>query len=392
MPIVDILKGWLRTPESPMTRPFAAALQAAWLAISPDARPYASEAIAAVLLDRAGLTPEDVETGRVIVVAEDGDIQDAVAALAHRVWYDHWRAGMHFEIADIAKGTRVVVADRADTMLDGADWVPAAGETGVGVIMVVAFADDASAAMRSWSTKTVVLDELTDDAVIASAVEIVTGTRPTLRSSLADITMADLRTALGPRTLANAALGMMTILRDLRVSEYERKLAERRNKTREAREVVGKKEDRKEADQSFIAEFLEKSDHERDTPLSQLAGFGEGKRWGLAVAADLAAYRRGELGWEDIDRGVLLSGPPGVGRRGSPGHSRPRRPCPFSRAASRPWERRAAARTGFRSRKASRSCSSRPGRPRRASSSSTRWTPCRPEAPSATTTRPTSMR
>lgn len=49
--------------------------------------------------------------------------------------------------------------------------------------------------------------------------------------------------------------------------------------------------------------------------LEVLGGYGEAKLWGLAAAADLQAYRAGRLRWEEIDhRGLLLSGPPGVGK------------------------------------------------------------------------------
>lgn len=52
-----------------------------------------------------------------------------------------------------------------------------------------------------------------------------------------------------------------------------------------------------------------------DTPtLERLAGYGEAKRWGLDLAADLRGYRSGELDWASIDKGVLLAGPPGVGK------------------------------------------------------------------------------
>jgi len=50
------------------------------------------------------------------------------------------------------------------------------------------------------------------------------------------------------------------------------------------------------------------------TRLRDLAGFGPAKAWGLQLAADLAEYKAGRLGWEDIDKGLLLSGPPGCGK------------------------------------------------------------------------------
>lgn len=48
--------------------------------------------------------------------------------------------------------------------------------------------------------------------------------------------------------------------------------------------------------------------------LDELHGFGEAAKWGLELAEDLAAYRKGRLSWSDVSRGALLAGPPGVGK------------------------------------------------------------------------------
>ncbi|MBY3029459.1 AAA family ATPase [Rhizobium leguminosarum] len=48
--------------------------------------------------------------------------------------------------------------------------------------------------------------------------------------------------------------------------------------------------------------------------LQELSGYGEAKAWGLELADDVEAWRAGKIGWNDIDRGVLLSGPPGSGK------------------------------------------------------------------------------
>lgn len=49
--------------------------------------------------------------------------------------------------------------------------------------------------------------------------------------------------------------------------------------------------------------------------LEDLPGYGEAKSWGLHLAADIADYKAGRLEWEDVaNRGLLLSGPPGVGK------------------------------------------------------------------------------
>ncbi|MDL2405181.1 AAA family ATPase [Rhizobium calliandrae] len=48
--------------------------------------------------------------------------------------------------------------------------------------------------------------------------------------------------------------------------------------------------------------------------LEELHGYGEAKVWGLELASDLARYRRGEIAWADVEPGLLLSGPTGVGK------------------------------------------------------------------------------
>jgi AAA+ superfamily predicted ATPase len=48
--------------------------------------------------------------------------------------------------------------------------------------------------------------------------------------------------------------------------------------------------------------------------LSDLSGYGAAKDWGMQLAADLNDYADGTLAWDDVDRGILLSGPPGCGK------------------------------------------------------------------------------
>ncbi|WP_457585346.1 hypothetical protein [Ensifer canadensis] len=48
--------------------------------------------------------------------------------------------------------------------------------------------------------------------------------------------------------------------------------------------------------------------------LEDVEGYGDAKEWGLELARDLADWRAGTISWEDVDKGVLLSGPPGTGK------------------------------------------------------------------------------
>lgn len=48
--------------------------------------------------------------------------------------------------------------------------------------------------------------------------------------------------------------------------------------------------------------------------LLSLQGYGAARDWGLQLARDLDDWKAGRIRWEDVDRGLLLTGPPGVGK------------------------------------------------------------------------------
>lgn len=48
--------------------------------------------------------------------------------------------------------------------------------------------------------------------------------------------------------------------------------------------------------------------------LQDMFGYGAAKIWGLELARDLEDWKKGDIGWSDIDTGIVLSGPPGVGK------------------------------------------------------------------------------
>ncbi|MBZ7924397.1 AAA family ATPase [Ensifer adhaerens] len=49
-------------------------------------------------------------------------------------------------------------------------------------------------------------------------------------------------------------------------------------------------------------------------PLQDMFGYGTAKHWGLELAQDLIDWQRGQIDWSEVDAGIVLSGPPGVGK------------------------------------------------------------------------------
>jgi ATP-dependent Zn protease len=48
--------------------------------------------------------------------------------------------------------------------------------------------------------------------------------------------------------------------------------------------------------------------------LENMLGYGEAKEWGMQLSDDLADWKAGRIPWRDVDTGLLLSGPSGVGK------------------------------------------------------------------------------
>ncbi|MBB4249449.1 AAA family ATPase [Rhizobium sp. BK008] len=48
--------------------------------------------------------------------------------------------------------------------------------------------------------------------------------------------------------------------------------------------------------------------------LESMPGYGEAKDWGMQLSDDLADWKAGRIPWSDVDTGLLLSGPSGVGK------------------------------------------------------------------------------
>lgn len=84
----------------------------------------------------------------------------------------------------------------------------------------------------------------------------------------------------------------------------EAKASEEERKSKELEEIAAAKKAKKSA-QRTVPDVR---------PLGEMHGYGEAQAWGLELARDIQDWRAGDIGWSDVDNGVLLSGPPGCGK------------------------------------------------------------------------------
>jgi hypothetical protein len=48
--------------------------------------------------------------------------------------------------------------------------------------------------------------------------------------------------------------------------------------------------------------------------LADAVEYGDARSWGLTLARDIADYRAGKIGWQDVDRGAVIHSEPGLGK------------------------------------------------------------------------------
>ncbi|MCW5711575.1 AAA family ATPase [Shinella sp.] len=80
-----------------------------------------------------------------------------------------------------------------------------------------------------------------------------------------------------------------------------------------------KQKEKEEEEEREAAKKRPKAKDERVVPdntpyLQEMHGFGPAADWGRELAQDVEDWRRGYIGWSDVDNAVLLSGPPGCGK------------------------------------------------------------------------------
>ena len=271
--------------------------------------PY-DQALAAARLDSAGVDREEIETGLTLVLIRGRDSANALAATIKRIMGAMGASEIKFGGANpdgkifvvrgdvefglisqaVASGAHVVVV---------VDWPPAdERESNVRRIEH----DDARSQrnvelLRRVADRTVMVDASIDILIVRMTIRAVTGD---------DVPVVDIPFVdpwYLPLAIRHGDSGEDSLAR-------LHKIAARIKSARDA--------DRGDALLDLLSDVAEPvpvaAPVRQDPKLSELSGFGLAREWGLRLAEDLRAYRRGDLEWSDLDRGVMLVGAPGTGK------------------------------------------------------------------------------
>ncbi len=250
-------------------------------------------AVTAAMLDRDGVDPDALRSGVSLIVCPrslDDAIQDAVNRLVFN--------------SEAAQSPREDDPVRA-YVLSAGNWddftLRRAIARDLPVILVGRRFD--------LDSETLALVDRTCAADVAITDDIV-------RRVILAVTGADLAVS-GVGEMIDAELLASVVRRSVPGAEALAKLvgiaAGRKRKAQEAQA----KADR-EANEAAIDLITVAADTVSDAPppprLSTVSGFGAARDWGLQLASDIQDYRAGKLSWDDVDRGILLTGEPGVGK------------------------------------------------------------------------------
>lgn len=265
--------------------------------------------LGAVMLDQEAVEPGELLSGSWHIRSGDAHLTGPVAhairaALGGRATNDDdWP-----EAGQVAVGT---------PGCRGGQWYSRALELGCPTVVVTTHGEDAKPAEApALADRYVELRQPDLPATLAAVISAATGTTvPRLAPGVVEgLGWNDVQLVLHPGTTAVEALDRVKRLGKVRRGQWT-------DAREEVSDILGV-DPGNDIGKLKRGVHLVKPDPAAAKPagdvvkrLADMAGFGsEARAWGMALADDLRDYRAGTLPWRDVDRGALLSGPPGCGK------------------------------------------------------------------------------
>ena len=256
-------------------------------------RPAPSIALAAVALDEAEVSVEDIGAGTSILIATSRPLRDAIDILVRTVHVGERPADS--EPWDKSPCCITIVRDPRREP----GWQLEAADAGQAALVIVGEIDDVQPrSVLAIADRRVEVGNRFQPGDLEAAIVLVTGDHVELEDWWPVLKLEDAAPCL---TAGSKAVECASRLWKL--------VQSRESAEREAQED----------ERDMLARLAEPAPLGKAAAgvvrrLSQMTGFGDAGRWGMQLAADLRAYGEGRLAWSEVDRGVLLSGPPGSGK------------------------------------------------------------------------------
>ena len=239
-----------------------------------------ADMLGAVLLDHTGLSPTDLLSGSTVLVHDDSDVVAAVLGMLHRIW-PHGLTLLRNSAYDesytraVSQGTPVIIV-----LTDRLAFAP---------VDAVLLAD-----------RDLDIGEVGRASVIAALTQAVSGTAVHLSDEdAAQFGFTALLHCCPLHSTGDDCVRRIRAWLDRPVEGVEDGIPQVRD--------PGQPVTPDPVPVGAVAAGVVRR-------LSEMTGFGEARTWGMNLATDLREYRAGRLAWSDVDRGVLLSGPPGSGK------------------------------------------------------------------------------
>jgi ATP-dependent Zn protease len=286
-------------------------------------RPRNDLALLAVLLDRALVTPDALAPGAIVILELPTDLWSSVAPLLAKVLPDRsiadyggrrddrlgkdlWIASARDELADhtlltasIEGATCLFLCD-PNSVRSVPPQVQAAASVFTAPPCIPAVVERLLSALFEVDVEVDLPPPVPDPDTLLIA------TRPSIKTPEEALRVLRRLTGAGDPPTDDAAKRAVADIQAQMEAANRKKVLEEKGA-----ELAAKR--KSEADAREKAEAAAKA-AKPPVRLRDLSGYGEAKEWGMRLATDLKAYTDGKLEWRDVDKGLLLSSPPGGGK------------------------------------------------------------------------------
>ena len=248
--------------------------------------------LAAVALDDAEVSVEDLMSGVTILTSMSDAMREAVETLLMCVLDSGRRIPSGWPDVPVEDAVVIVREGRRHP-----GWRQEASDTGRAAVVIVGELSDVHPPQAvATADRTVALHDRYHPEALEAAIRMVTGEHVELEDHWPPVTFGDAVACIAKGSTAITCASRLHKLISKGRADDERDSVEEEMRRLDEPAPLGR----------AVSGVVKR--------LSEMSGFGEAGRWGMQAAADVRAHAAGQLAWSEVDRGILVSGPPGSGK------------------------------------------------------------------------------